>query len=134
MKATQPSGQTMPATTGNQPVPSATSASVPVGPGILEDFAELRKQARATAVGWNSAAELFRVDLWALWWLSHAAHRHPIPFLQPRGRGNAGAGNGLEVRIEHDTIHTSAYRLETAEAPVAVPETVLSPDEAIRRL
>src|SRR5271154_5641136 len=53
MKGTPPSGQTvpasgqtMPATTGNPSVPSATSASAPVGPGVLEDFMELRKQAR----------------------------------------------------------------------------------------
>src|SRR5580658_3157046 len=142
MKATQPSGQTtpasgqtMPATTGNQPSSSATSASAPVGAGILEDFAELRKQARAAAVGWNSAAELFRIDLWGAY---GGSRMRPIGarflFFSPAGAGNAGAGNGLEVRIEHDTIHTSAYRLETAEAPVAAPETVLPPDEAIRRL
>jgi len=130
MKATQPSGQTMPATTGNQPFQSATSASAPVGPGILEDFVELRKQARAAAVGWNSAAELLRLDLWGAY---GGSRMRPIGarflFFSP-----AATGNGLEVRIEHDTIHTSAYRLETAEAPVAVPETVLPPDEAIRRL
>lgn len=130
MKATQPSGQTMPATTGNQPFQSATSASAPVGPGILEDFVELRKQARTAAVGWNSAAELFRVDLWGAY---GGSRMRPIGarflFFSP-----AAAGNGLEVRIEHDTLHTSAYRLETGEAPVAVPETVLPPDEAIRRL
>jgi hypothetical protein len=142
MKATPPSGQTtpasgqtMPATTGNQPSSSATSASAPVGAGILEDFAELRKQARAAAVGWNSAAELFRIDLWGAY---GGSRMRPIGarflFFSPAGAGNAGAGNGLEVRIEHDTIHTSAYRLETADAPVAVPETVVPPDEAIRRL
>ena len=134
MKATQPSGQTMPATTGNPSFPSATSASAPVGPGILEDFVELRKQARAAAVGWNSAAELFRVDLWGAY---GGSRMRPIGarflFFSPAAQETL-AGNGLEVRIEHDTIHTSAYRLETAEAPVAVPETVLSPDEAIRRL
>ena len=135
MKATQPSGQTMPATTGNPSSPSATSASAPVGPGILEDFVELRKQARAAAVGWNSAAELFRVDLWALLAAracGPAAHDSCSSALLLQE--TQGAGNGLEVRIEHDTLHTSAYRLETAEAPVAVPETVLAPDEAIRRL
>src|ERR1700733_5837253 len=142
MKATPPSGQTtpasgqtMPATTGKQPSPSATSASVPIGAGILEDFVELRKQARAAAVGWNSAAELFRIDLWGAY---GGSRMRPIGarflFFSPAGGGNGGAGNGLEVRIEHDTIHTSAYRLETAEAPVAVPETVLPPDEVIRRL
>jgi hypothetical protein len=130
MKAAQPSGQTMPATTGNPSVPSATSASAPVAQGILEDFVELRKQARAAAVGWNSAAELFRVDLWGAYGGSR---------MRPTGArflffGPAAAGNGLEVRIEHDTLQTSAYRLETAEAPVAVPEAVLPPDEAIRRL
>ncbi len=144
MKATPPSGQTtptsgqtMPATTGNQPSSSATSASAPVGAGILEDFAELRKQARAAAVGWNSAAELFRIDLWG-GNCGEASRMRPIGarflFFSPAGAGNAGAGNGLEVRILHDTIHTSAYRLETAEAAVAAPESVLPPDEAIRRL
>jgi tetratricopeptide (TPR) repeat protein len=138
MKATapsgQPTGQTMPAT-GNPSSPSAASASTPVGPGILDDFTELRKQARAAAVAWNSAAELFRVDLWG----AYAGSRMKptgarFLFFSPTGAGNTGAGNGLEVRIEHDTIRTSGYRLETAEAPVAVPETVLLPDEAIRRL
>ena len=133
MKATQPSGPTMPATTGNQPSPLATSASAPVGPGILEDFVELRKQARAAAVGWNSAAELFRVDLWGAYGGSRLRLTGArFLFFSPAGAGNGGAGNGLEVRIEHDTIQTSAYRLETAEAPVAVPETVTLPDEAIR--
>jgi hypothetical protein len=135
MKATQPSGQTMPATTGNPSSPSAASPSAPVGPGILEDFVELRKQARAAAVGWNSAAELFRVDLWGAYGGSRMRPTGArFLFFSPAAAGNGGAGNGLEVRIEHDTIHTSAYRLETAEPPVAVPETVLAPDEAIRRL
>jgi hypothetical protein len=135
MKTTQPSGQTTPATTGNPSVPSATSASAPVGRGILEDFVELRKQARAAAIAWNSAAELFRVDLWGAYGGSRMRPSGArFLFFSPAGAGNGGAGNGLEVRIEHDTIQTSAYRLETAEAPVAVPETVLPPDEAIRRL
>src|SRR5580704_12874619 len=135
MKATQPSGQTipasgqtMPATTGNPTFQSATSTSAPVGPGILEDFVELRKQARAAAIGWNSAAELFRVDLWGAYGGSRMRPSGArFLFFSPAGAGNTGAGNGgagngLEVRIEHDTLHTSAYRLETAEAPVAVPD------------
>jgi hypothetical protein len=140
MKTTPPSGGTMPATTGNPSLPSGTSASAPVGAGILEDFGELRKQARAAAIGWNSAAELFRVDLWGAYGGSRMRPSGArFLFFSPAGAGNTGAGNGgagngLEVRIEHDTLHTSAYRLETAEAPVAVPDAVLLPDDAIRRL
>ena len=135
MQATQPSGQTIPATTGNPSFRSATSASASGRAGHPGRFhgtsqASPRGGRRLELCGGTLSRRL----VGRLWWLAHAAHRRAIPVLLPRWRRNAGAGNGLEVRIEHDTIHTSAYRLETAEGPVAVPETVLPPDEAIRRL
>ncbi len=79
------------ATTGNQPFQSATSASASCRaghPGRFRGTSQASPHGRRRLEFCGGA--LSRRLVGRLWWLSHAAHRRAIPFLQPRCRGETG--------------------------------------------
>jgi len=105
------------------------STSQPLAPGLLQDFSALRNQAQAMAVRWKAGSRLFRVDQWGAY--SHSRFQPAgarFLFFVPKEDA------GLEVRFENNEIRTNGYSLDLAGTPEGLPETVLPPDEALRRL
>ena len=115
----------------------AAPAALAQAPGIDKanandpnDWVASRHQAQAAAASWNPAAQLFRVDLWG----AYSSSR-----FQPAGTRflffvpNSNQA-GLEVRIENGNVRNSDYPLNLASTPHALPQTVLGPDDALRRL
>jgi hypothetical protein len=126
-----PSGSHTPSGTQRPSIsPLAQLDTQPTRPGLLQDFAALRKQSNAVAANWNAGAQLFRVDLWGAYSRSR---------FQPAGARffyfvPKSDGGGLEVRFENNSSHSHPYPLDLNSSPEALPETVLSPDDALRRL
>jgi tetratricopeptide (TPR) repeat protein len=113
--------------------PSLAGASVAADGqlnGIMQDFDSLRKQAVGVATTWNADAQLFRVDLWGVYTKSR---------FEPAGArflffvANS-EGKALEVRVENRQLQQLNYTLERSAKPEPLPDAVLSPEDAVRRL
>jgi hypothetical protein len=110
--------------------PSTNQPSAGEPTASLQEFAAVRNQANAAAVNWNAGAKLFRVDLWGAYTHSRfepAGAR--FLYFAPKAEGMA-----LEVRVEGRKMFNSPYALDASSRPEALPDGVLSPEEAVRRL
>jgi tetratricopeptide (TPR) repeat protein len=96
----------------------------------LQEFSSVRDQANAVAVNWNSGAKLFRVDLWGAYTRSRfqpAGAR--FLYFAPKAEGIA-----FEVRVEGRKMFHGPYAIDGSAKPEALPDGVLTPEEAVRRL
>jgi hypothetical protein len=132
--ASGPAAKEEPLGTARNPDPPARAADLPqartVPAGRLQDFAWVRAQAKQLAASWNAKAQLFRADLWGAYTKSRfqpAGAR--LLFVAPQENQA-----GFEVRFENNTFRGLRYPLEVMAAPQALPEQVLAPEEALRRL
>jgi hypothetical protein len=96
----------------------------------LQDFEAMRKQAAGVAAEWSEAAKLFRVDLWGAYTQSRFA---PVGgrflYFSPKLEAQA-----LEVRFEGKRLYTGPYAIDHAARPVALPDAVVTAEQAVRRL
>lgn len=112
------------------PAPVGGGGVAPAPAPDLNDFSAVRAAAKAMAGRWNGGALLFRADFWGAYKGSRfepAGAR--LLYFSPRQNGA-----GFEVRIENGQTRGSRYTLDVGAAPQALPESALTPGEALRRL